>query len=532
LPVDASGMIPAPGLSGRWRLIAAGLLIAGMLTAGIGLHKDYGLSWDEPVQREYGRKVYEYVAHGDPSLLADRHRVYGPAFEILLYSLERGLGLEDYRDIYFMRHLVNFLMYALGVFFFFLLASRMLLSWKLGLLGALMLLLSPRIFAHGFYNSKDIPFMAMFIVCIYTLLIYLDTGRAWTAAVHGFCCGVLIDIRVMGVLVPLITLGFFAYRMTVGGASGPRRPQAAINFGVFCASLVPVTILLWPTLWTGPLSNLIMAFEAMRKFPWEATVLFMGREIWSTHLPPYYTAVWMLITTPVAYTALALIGLVALLRWLPGRNRRAGMRRNALIVLVWLFLPPAFLVSTKAVLYDTWRHTFFVYPAVLLAALIGLDLVLGRVRAGTTGAWSRIAAAAALLVLAAGMAGALHFMVRNHPFENVYFNRLVGGIKGADGKYEMDYWGLSYRQLLESLLTKGRGRTLKVFALNEPGYYNSFLLRPAERGRLSYARSPGAAEYYLTNFRWDRLDLPPGSEFVSVEVEGVTLSAAYRLRGL
>jgi hypothetical protein len=37
----------------------------------------------------------------------------------------------------------------------------------------------------------------------------------------------------------------------------------------------------------------------------------------------------------------------------------------------------------------------------------------------------------------------LGFMLRNHPHEVAYFNALVGGPRGAFGRFDMDYWGCS-----------------------------------------------------------------------------------------
>ena len=71
---------PAQTSRRRTTFIAIVLLIV-LTVLGLGLHRDYGISWDEPVQRRYGEKVYRYIAAGDESLLKDRHRVYGPAFE-------------------------------------------------------------------------------------------------------------------------------------------------------------------------------------------------------------------------------------------------------------------------------------------------------------------------------------------------------------------------------------------------------------------------------------------------------------------
>jgi len=511
--------------------VAAGVaLVAALLVTGLCVYRDYGISWDEPTQREYGRKVYEYVLRGDDELLADRHRVYGPVFELLLYSVERALGIEDLRDVYLMRHLVTFVMFAVGVVFFYLLVARMFGTWKMGLVGTALLVVSPRIFAHAFYNSKDIPLMAMFIVCMYTLMLCLDGRSLRSSLAHGACCAVLVDMRLMGMLVPAVTAACLLYEMAAGRGAGGGRRGAALRLGVFCAALIPLTVLLWPTLWTDPVGNFMEAFQAMRRFAWRATVLFMGEEVWSTELPWYYTTMWILITLPVMYVVLALTGLMAAVRGLARRGARLGVRRREmLLVLTWLVVPLGFVAVSGAVVYDTWRHMFFVYPAIVLLALMGLAWV-GAQRRRLGGLPGRLAALAPPVLLAANMCAAAAFMIRSHPHQNVFFNALVGGVGGAAGRYEMDYWGLSYRRLLESLLEKDGRSRIAVHSLNEPGYYNSFVLAPAERTRLVYVDNPSAADYYITNFRWERSTLPEAAECAAVVVDGVTLSAAYSLR--
>jgi len=515
----------------RHVVFAACFLVVGLLATGLSLYRDYGVSWDEPVQRAYGETVYAYAFDGDDALLADRHRVYGPVFEVLLVSLERGLGLEDSRDVYFMRHLFTFLMFAAGIVFFFLLAARVLRDWRMGLMGALLFILTPRVFAHAFYNSKDIPFMAMFVICMYTLVAYLDRRSAWASVLHGACCALLVDMRVMGIFVPVITLGFFLGGLAAKKAEGPGRAKIALNFGLFCSAFVPLAILFWPTLWSNPFANFISAFDAMRKFSWGATVLFMGEEVRSTELPPHYTAVWIFITLPIMYLLLSATGLVAAALRLAGRSETLAVRRrDALLVLIWLIVPLAFLSFSGAVLYDTWRHSFFVYPAILMLVLIGFGWLLRISQLRISGVRGRVCALSLILLLAANVSGAVSFMIRSHPHQNVYFNSTVGGTKGAAGNYEMDYWGLSYRDLLESMLEKDSRAAIRVHSLNEPGYYNSFVLPPRERARITYADGVAGADYYITNYRWERMSLPAEAEFAGVKVDGVTLSAAYRVR--
>jgi hypothetical protein len=66
-------------------------------------------------------------------------------------------------------------------------------------------------------------------------------------------------------------------------------------------------------------------------------------------------------------------------------------------------------------------------------------------------AHGRVALAAVAAVFAAGLAVPVYGMVRLHPYEYVYFNPLGGGLRGADGRYMLDYWGLAFKQAADEL---------------------------------------------------------------------------------
>ncbi len=42
-------------------------------------------------------------------------------------------------------------------------------------------------------------------------------------------------------------------------------------------------------------------------------------------------------------------------------------------------------------------------------------------------------------------------MVRMHPYEYTYFNRIAGGVRAARANYMLDYWGLSLKQASQAL---------------------------------------------------------------------------------
>src|SRR5690606_2528544 len=64
---------------------------------------------------------------------------------------------------------------------------------------------------------------------------------------------------------------------------------------------------------------------------------------------------------------------------------------------------------------------------------------------------SRIAAVAAVLGGLAALSLPIIDMVRLHPYQYTHFNRASGGVRAAEGRYMLDYWGLSFKQAAAQL---------------------------------------------------------------------------------
>lgn len=517
-----------------------GLFFGLLLALGGGLFADYGTSWDEPIDRLNGLVSLHYVArHVAPAwdarqpLLRDApvvgdhpDRDHGVLFEMPLALFDVLRPGHDLRTYYLVRHAAVFLVSLLGVWALYRLAARRFADERLGLLAAGLLVLSPRFFAESFYNGKDLTYVALFTLSVLTLVRLLERPTGRRAVVHALATAAATDIRVLGLLLVPFTytlLGLQALSL----APPARRPLLRAGL-VYLPVLAAAMIAGWPYLWEHPHRHLAEVFGRMSHFAWPGVVLYMGALVKASALPWHYALVWMSITTPVAYQLAGLLGLAVVAAGLlrrPAATLRTAAGRFDLLVAGWLVVPIALVIALQSVIYDGWRHLYFVYPALLLLAVRG-GLALAQLARRGAG-WHRLALglaglASAETVLTAGR------MARMHPFEQTYFSYLPSRV--VERSFERDYWALSYRPALEYLVARQPTGPIYIDALHLPPLQNNKpWLAPADQARLITA--PGAAgRYFITSYRSRPAPYPDsvGQEVFVVRADGVKLLSIFR----
>ncbi|OWP64342.1 hypothetical protein CDA63_04720 [Hymenobacter amundsenii] len=531
----------------RGRRLAEILFFGLLLLAGVLLVNDYGVSWDEPNNHLNGLVNLKYLAsllpvgeglRHHPTFVAtpdirdfpDAH--HGPLFEMAAVVVSYALTDHDSRSYFLVRHTMVFGVFAVGVWALYQLGRRWLADWRWGLLAAALLVASPRFFAEAFYNGKDIVYMACFTLAMHTLLRLLERPTAGRALVHGLAVALAVDIRVQGLQLLLFTalgLGLTAwFEVPEPGAARPAYGRLGLLSAV--AALAGI-VAGWPYLWAHSLSELLAVSSHAVHYPWPFTNFYLGQFLTVQQLPWHYIPVWMLVTIPLPYSLGATVGLLSAAALALRRGGRATLAapagRTVVLVAAWLLAPVLVVIGTHAVVYESWRHLYFIYPALLLWATYGARALLR---------WSRKPAASqgrlvARLALALALFETGHTVVRQvqmHPHGNVYFSFLPGSV--AERLFERDYWGLSFRQGLEWITTHDAAPTLTVNTFwHYPLYNNSLIIQPDARTRLQYVHTP-AARYYLTNYRWHPQSYRDslGAEVYVIRAGGLKVLSVFR----
>ena len=451
--------VPPPPLQARRRGVrqtrAAVVATLGLLgVLGLAVVDDYGLTLDEVAHRKLGHATLE-MAVGDDAALLERLRPafpelwhYGTAFEMPLALVERALRQADSRDIYLTRHLLTHLAFLAGAGAAALLARRLFGGTWPALFALAAFALHPRLYAHSFFNTKDMPFAALFMVCLCLAERAFRRGTAGAFALLGAGVGVLVNLRVMGALLFAAVLGLRALDVALAPGQVARR-RALGSGAVFVAAAAAALYAVSPHLWPDP-SRLVDTFALFTQFPHRIPTLYAGAVVYWPDIPASYVPTWVAVTTPPALLALCLAGAAAVLgRGLapPVGAVHAAPPRFGLLLVACPVLAVAAVVVLNANVYHGWRHLYFLWAPASLLAVAGTRWLAG---AGRRPALRRVVGGLA----AAGLAAGAGQMALLHPQQHTYFNLLAD--RDAPERlatwYEIDFWRMSHWRGLERAL--------------------------------------------------------------------------------
>ncbi len=438
------------------------LACAAILMVGVTVLDDYGAGWDAGWQHRLAARNLEFIL-GQAELPPEEEptRFYGVAFELPLLLVERALwGREgDIRNILLSRHLLTHMFFLAGALCCSLLTHRLFNNRLLAFLALLLFVLHPRLYALSFYNSKDLPFLSMFMISLYLTHRAFQKDTLGAFVICGVGVGVLINLRIMGLMLFLAVLAMRALDL-LQAPSGERK-HATATASAFTIASGGALYAVSPYLWANPL-ELLTALQTLSKHPTNPSEMFQGNWVSAHALPPHFIPTWIAVSTPPATLLLAAIGAIATCAYGLAQPRTAlrntGLRFGILLV-ACLALPLAAVVLANSTMYDAWRHMSFLYAPICLLAIMGLHWI-GATMKNAPGPWR----AGGYALAAMGMAVTAAEMVRIHPLQHAYFNFLVD--RSTPGhlrtQYEMDPRQDSCREGLLYLLRRHPQTSVRV----------------------------------------------------------------------
>lgn len=475
------------------------LMFVLMLLSGIS----GGVSCDEMLHYGQSEAVYRYFAsHGtDNSALitpVTHLKYYGQSYDNITTILTHWLGITD---VYLFRNIMSSIAGWFVILITVLLAIRI-EGFSTAVMVIFLFAVSPAFIGHSQNNLKDIPFALSYIAATYYIIRFTgdQNWRKW-GIIAGLVLSIAFSMSIRaGGLVLICYLFFFTFlkyftKWIIDREADIKEFLRVILLITFISAAAwMLSVILWPFALQSPVKNMLESYRVMAHFPSSFMQLFEGRVEWSDHMPWYYIPKSMLITIPLIVTA----GFLLFLLFVPGKIR-SSKAAAWLITGFTVIFPVLFVISEKSNLYSSWRQFLFIYPAFILLSASGLISLWKSMR-------TKIIRIVMVLIFLVSVFTPLKFMTGNLPYSYLYYNVITGGLRGAYGNYETDYYFVSQTEaavwLRDYLRSKGTSGKVKIGASHPVGWIFSdmpeaetFYMRYIERSMTDWDYAIAVSRY-------------------------------------
>jgi hypothetical protein len=473
---------------------------------GLSTVKDYGISYDEQDYRQHGFTVLNYIGNKvapdkvkkitndrnlDFKAIDQFHDGGVNTFKIqhTLYAGIEYLFLKNAikKDVYLMRHYLNFLTNFLALLLFYkILRSNF--SRIYSLTGIIFYFLNPKMLPEFVYNVNDLWFTFFIILFVYSLINYLKKDKKKYLLILILSIALAINVRFIGIyLLPIFILLFY-----INKDFKIRLNDLKLLF--YCSTLLIIILfLLTPQIWYDPLSIFNTFTKSLTVRNFDPQILFMGEIINSSNLPRYYLLIWIAISTPLLLVIFTLFGFFSISKkFISLKFYKLRYHNDTLIMLLIFLIPLIFVIVLKPNIFNGWRHFYFLYPSIVYFAVYGLNKFIENKFITKIKEYF-------LILIFANFVYLFFWSVKNHPYQNVFLNL-------ASKKYiyyfESDYWGLTNVNAIKEILKIDKSDMIKIadtgvnridFSLN--------MLNLDEIKRLKYVKDDEDEniDYYISN---------------------------------
>ena len=497
------------------------LLFFTLFLTGLFTFKDYGISIDEEFHRSSGFYWLNYILnftsfddfknlvsikinqiHGFTLPLPETYPYYGVVFDLPIAFLEVLFQINDPKNYFYFKHLLNFILFFISSVFFYKLLLNRFINYNIALIGTLFFILSPRIYGNSFFNNKDLVFLSLVTITLYYCFKSLDKLSYKNLLIFSTLAALCTSHRILGFFIPISFFIFFL--LSVLSNTKNLKDLPSITF--FFIFYVLFLILFWPLLWADPFENFSLAFNYFSAIPLTIKMLFDGSYVGTDLLPYNYIFIWVLITTPLLYVIFFLIGYVQMfkrffLKFLNVREKnfysdlwRGSKEKKDLFILFNITSIIVYFVSFNVSLYTGWRQIYFLNIFIIYISIYAFYRIDLKIKS-----LSKTKAHFGVIILY--LIFVAYKMISYHPYQNIYFNSMFNN--NAHKKFEVDYWGLTGRKFLEEILILEKNKKIITIGVASwlPLERSVKLLDKKDRSRIKIiGQEFQNADYLYTNF--------------------------------
>ncbi len=517
----------------RWCIIFFALLFA----FGISNTGDYGRPIDEkPEQEILLMNIKEYAsiigidvkgaAFGGLNRISESvEQDHGIAAYYFFAPILLLTGRETLASMHTW-HYYTFMLWFLGLLGLYSILKSTYRSYWTPAIVTLIYYFTPRIFAEGHYNNKDIVLLSLIFLSLACTCALLKRWKTKDIVSFSIASGFLMNCKIIGIAIWGIT-GLFAIAYAFLTAERKLWVRRLSDLALAAVMSGVVFFILTPAMWRNPIGYIQYCFTNATGFSrWSKSFLFNGESIQPmiTGVPRTYVVQWIMMTIPLYVIVLFVTSIGVFAKDIIIKRERILYRQFFFLLFITAFSIPVLVSVLKApslVLYNGWRHNYYLYAFIILCSGYAVDRVLENSRPD-----ARIAVVAITII---GFIVTVGDMIINRSFEYMYFNPIARAVVDME-EFEGDYWNVSVMPAMKAFAAEQNADYEIVISPQDYAADNQ--LKNVDVGNYRIVGEDHKADYYLfnTSMTSETYDLEKYEKVYSFLKYGRELCGIYKLR--
>ena len=436
-----------------------------------------GLSWDEYFHHINGLVRYEFlVSLGEVKKFEFRNNQFYPGlYDTLSYGFGQIIFFINKKfyisNIDVVMHIFNIFFSSLSILGLYLLTQR-LFNKKIALIASLLTLLNPFFFGHMGMNSKDIVVFFSFIwFCYYFYQYCTENNKVLKNLILasifiGFGCGVRLTFLI--VIFPVVIVGI-TY-LFIKCKSDYFNLTKRLSLHILIAFFITVCLIIfcWPHFIVEVNKGNFVEFLSMvikKTINWldgPKIGLINGEfyEVFNT--PKSYFLDIIIYRIPFYFTFL-LIATYSLI-FLKKINiiEIENFYQKFILLNIIAFFPILLVLILSVNVYDNLRLFLFIIPIFCIIAAISLNYFFETFK-------SSIKVKGFTIFVFILFSLSFYRFILLTPYQYTYVNYSYLNFEDSKGKFEHDYWGASYKELVKKIKKKYKKDEIKNFKIADCG---------------------------------------------------------------
>jgi 4-amino-4-deoxy-L-arabinose transferase-like glycosyltransferase len=312
---------------------------------------------------------------------------------------------------------------------------------------SLILSLYPIHFGYLHNNMKDIPNAFFYSLSIYLFWRLTKRKNLKNLIIAVLSFAIAFNVKINSIFIPLIC---FVWYVAINNdilnifKFKPKKffKDHKLIIFYFPLSVLAAIILWWP-FWSEPLKKLLELPNFYSNNTINMPVLYWGKIIKSgVNIPIEYPYIILAISTPVVILLLFLIGLLIMVYKIIKREQSSD---SYLLLIFWFIIPLLRYLNPKSGAIDGLRHFMeIIYPLIIISTIGFVFIYKKFANLKKAKLWQGLMISLMIIYLA-------FLNIIYHPYQTSYYSEIIGGIKGAWGKFDIDYWGTPQKSAMEWL---------------------------------------------------------------------------------